>query len=286
MTQKCLKIDYRSTKRESVLYEALRVIKYRYLLVYWDIGFCWRPLACALDFFFFQAEDGIRCRNVTGVQTCALPILAVAHSAPRAIAAARPETGEMRACGEADDGTEHTRDRRHGPPPGQAALADALHVLATHADHFAIPLGSCSLLSEHIGDPNHVFVGRFAHEGALDATGIRSHVRDQGHPALIAEVECQTGVRVWVWRQKRLVDVTGAQQRDRCHPPALCGSSHVKARTCPWPRRAAFPWPRRACCRTAPPVHPSLATGRASSARSLQGGRPTRDHRSTRSHTR
>src|SRR5699024_2731865 len=25
-------------------------------------------------FFFFQAEDGIRVRNVTGVQTCALPI--------------------------------------------------------------------------------------------------------------------------------------------------------------------------------------------------------------------
>src|SRR5207248_8782991 len=24
--------------------------------------------------FFFQAEDGIRCRTVTGVQTCALPI--------------------------------------------------------------------------------------------------------------------------------------------------------------------------------------------------------------------
>src|SRR5699024_5265785 len=29
-------------------------------------------------FFFFQAEDGIRDRNVTGVQTCALPICAVA----------------------------------------------------------------------------------------------------------------------------------------------------------------------------------------------------------------
>src|SRR5437867_2775603 len=26
------------------------------------------------DFFFFQAEDGIRDRTVTGVQTCALPI--------------------------------------------------------------------------------------------------------------------------------------------------------------------------------------------------------------------
>src|SRR5699024_12005379 len=31
-------------------------------------------------FFFFQAEDGIRDRNVTGVQTCALPILASALS--------------------------------------------------------------------------------------------------------------------------------------------------------------------------------------------------------------
>src|SRR5699024_11685249 len=32
--------------------------------------------------FFFQAEDGIRDRNVTGVQTCALPIFppAQAHS--------------------------------------------------------------------------------------------------------------------------------------------------------------------------------------------------------------
>src|SRR5207249_5586477 len=30
---------------------------------------------CAFFFFFFQAEDGIRDRNVTGVQTCALPIL-------------------------------------------------------------------------------------------------------------------------------------------------------------------------------------------------------------------
>src|SRR5699024_11524781 len=28
-----------------------------------------------IHYFFFQAEDGIRDRNVTGVQTCALPIL-------------------------------------------------------------------------------------------------------------------------------------------------------------------------------------------------------------------
>src|SRR5699024_10614106 len=30
--------------------------------------------------FFFQAEDGIRDRNVTGVQTCALPILTILFS--------------------------------------------------------------------------------------------------------------------------------------------------------------------------------------------------------------
>src|SRR5699024_11955617 len=29
------------------------------------------------DIFFFQAEDGIRDRNVTGVQTCALPISSI-----------------------------------------------------------------------------------------------------------------------------------------------------------------------------------------------------------------
>src|SRR5699024_11995899 len=34
-------------------------------------------------FFFFQAEDGIRDRNVTGVQTCALPIY---QTTPRGMA--------------------------------------------------------------------------------------------------------------------------------------------------------------------------------------------------------
>ena len=43
-------------------------------------GICDRDVLCdwglvgVLFFFFFQAEDGIRDRNVTGVQTCALPI--------------------------------------------------------------------------------------------------------------------------------------------------------------------------------------------------------------------
>src|SRR5699024_12033956 len=33
---------------------------------------------CLVSGFFLQAEDGIRDRNVTGVQTCALPILLLA----------------------------------------------------------------------------------------------------------------------------------------------------------------------------------------------------------------
>src|SRR5205085_9953114 len=44
-----------------------------------------------LRFFFFQAEDGIRDLTVTGVQTCALPILVVV--APR----------DLRGAGEARD---------------------------------------------------------------------------------------------------------------------------------------------------------------------------------------
>src|SRR5207248_3374855 len=35
-----------------------------------------------LFYFFFQAEDGIRDRTVTGVQTCALPILTSDTSIP------------------------------------------------------------------------------------------------------------------------------------------------------------------------------------------------------------
>src|SRR5699024_2307825 len=42
------------------------------VLVYFPYGFYYYSLFVFV--FFFQAEDGIRDRNVTGVQTCALPI--------------------------------------------------------------------------------------------------------------------------------------------------------------------------------------------------------------------
>src|SRR5687768_17776666 len=41
----------------------------------------------SIDFFFFQAEDGIRDVAVTGVQTCALPISEIAHIKPKTIVA-------------------------------------------------------------------------------------------------------------------------------------------------------------------------------------------------------
>src|SRR5687767_15244229 len=52
---------------------------------------CYRMELCrfstvgSLFFFFFQAEDGIRDKLVTGVQTCALPIFLVADGVDHAV---------------------------------------------------------------------------------------------------------------------------------------------------------------------------------------------------------
>src|SRR5437868_10307651 len=58
-------------------------------------------------FFFFQAEDGIRDRNVTGVQTCALPILRSAELGERFVDARpvgrRERPGEERRAREDTD---------------------------------------------------------------------------------------------------------------------------------------------------------------------------------------
>src|SRR5438552_19080039 len=49
-------------------------------------------------FFFFQAEDGIRDDLVTGVQTCALPILSRLEPMPRHVEAVRLQRrGELSA---------------------------------------------------------------------------------------------------------------------------------------------------------------------------------------------
>src|SRR6266496_5492173 len=46
--------------------------------------------------FFFQAEDGIRDLYVTGVQTCALPILRMACSRPRCSRCSRSASTKRR----------------------------------------------------------------------------------------------------------------------------------------------------------------------------------------------
>src|SRR5476649_701188 len=51
-------------------------------------AFCSEVVACASScvamFFLFQAEDGIRYHCVTGVQTCALPILSMVRAGQEA----------------------------------------------------------------------------------------------------------------------------------------------------------------------------------------------------------
>src|SRR5437870_6151446 len=44
-------------------------------MISWICPDALRTLTISCPFFFFQAEDGIRDGHVTGVQTCALPIL-------------------------------------------------------------------------------------------------------------------------------------------------------------------------------------------------------------------
>src|SRR5438067_5756978 len=63
-----------------------------WLSTLWIHGVHFRRRLVVLACFFFQAEDGIRDRNVTGVQTCALPISISSRSvlADAARAATRP----------------------------------------------------------------------------------------------------------------------------------------------------------------------------------------------------
>src|SRR5690554_7568720 len=54
-------------------------------------------MCCFFLFFFFQAEDGIRDADVTGVQTCALPISAAARRV--SVNRKGPRSPVARVCG-------------------------------------------------------------------------------------------------------------------------------------------------------------------------------------------
>src|SRR5215813_14851550 len=76
--------------------------------------------SCSMTvFFFFQAEDGIRAADVTGVQTCALPILALRGGPPDGAEDEDDsgEAGRPRKAGGRDAGTRRGRARPLERPP-------------------------------------------------------------------------------------------------------------------------------------------------------------------------
>src|SRR6476661_8908377 len=94
-------------------------------------------------FFFFQAEDGIRDSSVTGVQTCALPILAAVWSRPasegRSPTATSARRATLIACS-AEVTDLHIRCRRFwaAHQPG-----DPIEAEATEPDTRRKPSRSC-----------------------------------------------------------------------------------------------------------------------------------------------
>src|SRR2546427_1660956 len=66
---------------------------------------------CLWFSFFFQAEDGIRCLTVTGVQTCALPISLRQFADDRVHTVRGLERIEEPQVAEARHGRPHGRDR-------------------------------------------------------------------------------------------------------------------------------------------------------------------------------
>src|SRR3712207_3901597 len=111
---------------------------------------------CELFFFFFQAEDGIRDIGVTGVQTCALPILELP---PRLRQHAPPDDGRPRRPRAGRGPPLHGRrgrvglDRRDGhgrfrpPPPWHLAPC------ATRSHYAPPPKLRREAMLGHLGSP-------------------------------------------------------------------------------------------------------------------------------------
>src|SRR5699024_11970115 len=74
-------------------------------------------ISFSVVFLFFQAEDGIRDRNVTGVQTCALPICGLAM------------LGGFITLGEIDGGSYSLATLLANPPRGTAATIAVVLIL-------------------------------------------------------------------------------------------------------------------------------------------------------------
>src|SRR5207249_6804274 len=107
---------------------------------------------------FFQAEDGIRDRNVTGVQTCALPILTGASSMRVAVADAMRRSWTRPLATVAlpvslDAMLAHRKNSKSKPGPALYAL----RALALALSENSAPAGR--LIGNHIVHPNAIDVG-------------------------------------------------------------------------------------------------------------------------------
>src|SRR6266704_5533416 len=105
-------------------------------------------------FFFFQAEDGIRDRNVTGVQTCALPIC----SGPSGRGGGRPDgDGSPQALGHV---------RRDMPDQADLPVLETMRrVFAVQAEH------TPALLAGDENRPEFVAKAEWTHDLLVASTG-------------------------------------------------------------------------------------------------------------------
>src|SRR5699024_12604935 len=83
-----------------------------------------------ISFFFFQAEDGIRDRNVTGVQTCALPIYALAPPRRSTIDDRCPRGSEVHEPYSAAVRPQHDRAGRESEQPQDSRNTTGDHTRA------------------------------------------------------------------------------------------------------------------------------------------------------------
>src|SRR5699024_11561446 len=90
--------------------------------------------------FFFQAEDGIRDRNVTGVQTCALPISGEIDSGREQNCAPDASSGAQ-FCGERE-ATQPAQSVQMGTPPSSLASCDRCRT-KKHSMQVKIGRASC-----------------------------------------------------------------------------------------------------------------------------------------------
>src|SRR6266699_4333717 len=97
-------------------------------------------LECWILFFFFQAVDGIRGADVTGVQTCALPLLVWplprSEYAPTVVAAVQAEPGRPPAFAEREMYEAIWQRHTHRNPFTSEPMAESMVVALEQAAGF------------------------------------------------------------------------------------------------------------------------------------------------------